>query len=71
MPDLTAFPLAKALEAACMRHDPIGAGVVTEANKHIVVAGKNPPALYKTKLKIFLGKLQIFMILDMQCFCVL
>ena len=59
IPDPAAFPLAKALEAACMRHDPIGAGVVTEANKHIVVAGKNPPALYKPKIKIFLRKLLI------------
>jgi hypothetical protein len=40
-----AFPVSKALQAACLRDNTYGAGVVTEAHNPIVVAQKNPHVL--------------------------
>ncbi|MCX5896186.1 MAG: hypothetical protein NTZ51_10205, partial [Proteobacteria bacterium] len=44
------------VEAACPVHDTHAAGVVTQANNHIVVALKIPHAPYKRCTKKFSGK---------------
>ena len=52
------------VEAACPVHDTHAAGVVTQANNHIVVALKNPHAPYKRCTKKFSGKVLHYFTLD-------